>query len=238
MGHYIAKYVKGCDLCNQMKTFPVVLAGKLMPNHIPYCWWQIISVDLITELPQSHGYEPICESWLESLDTFISRMAWATDEAQAALVKAANDMAQSTMFTNMKPQNTMLATKCGLAQRTSDNSPNKKTQPSGSASIPSNKLSPITHTSSSYLCLSAKSTPSSPSHNYVPMTMTLSSNIRNATHCCHLQSSMTVSKNMRLKRLSTVRYSAGRLNTWYVGKAMALKRMNGDPPKTYEVLSG
>ena len=30
-----------------------------MPNHIPYHWWQIISVDLITELPQSHGYDSI-----------------------------------------------------------------------------------------------------------------------------------------------------------------------------------
>ena len=59
MGHYIAKYVKDCDLCNQTKTFPVAPAGKLMPNHIPYHRWQIISVDLITELPQSHGYDSI-----------------------------------------------------------------------------------------------------------------------------------------------------------------------------------
>ena len=30
-----------------------------MPNRIPYHQWQIISVDLITELPQSHGYDSI-----------------------------------------------------------------------------------------------------------------------------------------------------------------------------------
>ena len=59
MGHYIAKYVKGCDLCNQTKTFPTAPMGKLMPNRIPYRQWQIISVDLITELPQSHGYDSI-----------------------------------------------------------------------------------------------------------------------------------------------------------------------------------
>ena len=59
MGRYIVKYVKGCDLCNRTKTFPVAPVGKLMPNHIPYRWWQIISVDLITELPQSHGYDSI-----------------------------------------------------------------------------------------------------------------------------------------------------------------------------------
>ena len=59
MGRYIAKYVKGCDLCNRTKTFPAALAGKLMPNRIPYRQWQIILVDLITELPQSHGYDSI-----------------------------------------------------------------------------------------------------------------------------------------------------------------------------------
>ena len=59
MGRYIAKYVKGCDLCNRTKTFPTAPAGKLMPNCIPYRRWQIISVDLITELPQSHGYDSI-----------------------------------------------------------------------------------------------------------------------------------------------------------------------------------
>ena len=37
----------------------MALAGKLMPNCIPYHWWQIISVDLIMELPQSHGYKSI-----------------------------------------------------------------------------------------------------------------------------------------------------------------------------------
>ena len=30
-----------------------------MPNCIPYCQWQIILVGLITELPQSHGYNSI-----------------------------------------------------------------------------------------------------------------------------------------------------------------------------------
>ena len=40
------------------------------------------------------GFEPIRETRLESLDNFTSRMAQATDKAQAALVKAANDMAQ------------------------------------------------------------------------------------------------------------------------------------------------
>ena len=59
MGCYIVKYMKGCNLCNQTKTFMAAPAGKLMPNCIAYHRWQIISVDLIMELPQSHGYDSI-----------------------------------------------------------------------------------------------------------------------------------------------------------------------------------
>ena len=40
------------------------------------------------------GFEPIRESRLESLDNFMSRMAQAMEEAQAAPVKVADDMAQ------------------------------------------------------------------------------------------------------------------------------------------------
>ena len=40
------------------------------------------------------GFEPICETQLESLDNFTSRMAQVTEEAWAVLVKAADDMAQ------------------------------------------------------------------------------------------------------------------------------------------------
>src|SRR5882672_7747854 len=59
MGRYIADYVKGCDLCNHMKTFPTSPTGKLMPNRIPDRCWQVILVDLITELPPSRGYDAI-----------------------------------------------------------------------------------------------------------------------------------------------------------------------------------
>ena len=38
-------------------------------------------------------FKPIRESRLKSLDNFTSRMARATDEARATLVKAADDMA-------------------------------------------------------------------------------------------------------------------------------------------------
>src|SRR5882724_13694478 len=53
MGHYMADYVKGCDLCNHTKTFPTSPTSKLMPNRVPDHRWQIISVDLIMGLPPS-----------------------------------------------------------------------------------------------------------------------------------------------------------------------------------------
>ena len=51
MGCYIAEYAKGCDLCNHTNNYLAPLAGKLMPDCIPGHHWQIILVDLITELP-------------------------------------------------------------------------------------------------------------------------------------------------------------------------------------------
>jgi len=56
MGCYIATYVKTCDLCNRNKTFPTTPVGKLMPNCIPDHRWQVISMEMITDLPTSHGH--------------------------------------------------------------------------------------------------------------------------------------------------------------------------------------
>src|SRR5882672_2030954 len=59
MGRYMANYIKGCDLCNRMKTFPTSPTGKLMPNQVPDRRWQVILVDLIMELLLSRGYDAI-----------------------------------------------------------------------------------------------------------------------------------------------------------------------------------
>ena len=42
-----------------MKSFPTQKVRKLMPNKIPDCQWQIISVDMISELPESCGNNAI-----------------------------------------------------------------------------------------------------------------------------------------------------------------------------------
>lgn len=52
-------YVHGCKNCQRTKLYPSKLMGLLMPNHIPECNWQIISVDLITQLLQSMAYDAI-----------------------------------------------------------------------------------------------------------------------------------------------------------------------------------
>ena len=59
MGCFVADYVKGCNLYNHMKTFTASPTGKLMPNWIPDHCWQVISVNLIMELPPSWSYDTI-----------------------------------------------------------------------------------------------------------------------------------------------------------------------------------
>ncbi len=59
LSRYIAKFVTGCDACNQMKTFPMQKVGKLIPNKVPDRYWQVISIDMIRELPDSKGYNAV-----------------------------------------------------------------------------------------------------------------------------------------------------------------------------------
>ena len=59
MSRYIASYCKGCDRCNRTKSFPAKPVGKLVPTQIPKDVWEIITVDLITGLPESQGYNAI-----------------------------------------------------------------------------------------------------------------------------------------------------------------------------------
>src|SRR5258707_15408652 len=56
---YVASYVAGCDTCNHCKSFLTQKVGKLTPNWIPTCHWEVISVDTIRELLESKGYNAI-----------------------------------------------------------------------------------------------------------------------------------------------------------------------------------
>lgn len=60
MSIFIKKYTKGCDICQRMKNRTHQPYGPLMPNKVPEGPWEIITVDLITQLPESDGYDAIC----------------------------------------------------------------------------------------------------------------------------------------------------------------------------------
>ena len=59
LSRYVTKFVAGCDACNWTKTFPTQKVGKLIPNKVPDRCWQVISVDMIRELPDSKGYNAV-----------------------------------------------------------------------------------------------------------------------------------------------------------------------------------
>src|SRR5258708_32457692 len=59
VSHYVASYIAGCNACNHCKSFPTQKVGKLMPNWIPSCHWEVISINTIGELPESKGYNAI-----------------------------------------------------------------------------------------------------------------------------------------------------------------------------------
>src|ERR1700710_2956933 len=55
----VAAYVRGCEKCQRTKTFPAKPTGLLAPNTVPEFNWQVVSVDLITQLPSSRSYDAI-----------------------------------------------------------------------------------------------------------------------------------------------------------------------------------
>lgn len=52
-------YVKGCEACQRAKSSNQVKATPLHPNEIPVEPWSHISVDMVTGLPESQGYDTL-----------------------------------------------------------------------------------------------------------------------------------------------------------------------------------
>src|SRR5260370_3802759 len=78
LSRYVAKFVMGCDACNQTKTLPTQKVGKLIPNKVPDRHWQVISIDMIRELPDLKGYNAILvvvdhlSKWIHTIPTVTS----------------------------------------------------------------------------------------------------------------------------------------------------------------------
>lgn len=49
----IKKYVQGCGICQRNKAHNQQPYGLLQPNKVPSLPWEVITVDLITQLPES-----------------------------------------------------------------------------------------------------------------------------------------------------------------------------------------
>ena len=56
----VRAYVRGCDKCQRTKALRVPRKKSLHPHEIPEAPWQIVTVDLIGELPESNGFNAIC----------------------------------------------------------------------------------------------------------------------------------------------------------------------------------
>jgi hypothetical protein len=59
MRHTINSYVDGCHKCQRNKTFPSKPLGTMEPLPTPTQPWEIISIDFITDLPESKGQNAI-----------------------------------------------------------------------------------------------------------------------------------------------------------------------------------
>jgi len=57
MRDLIKEYVKNCDMCQRTKAVRHAPYGLVQPNEVPEKPWKSISMDFITDLPKSEGYD-------------------------------------------------------------------------------------------------------------------------------------------------------------------------------------
>ena len=59
MWEFVRRYINGCDTCARSKPSRHKPYGLLMPLEVPNKPWESISMDFITDLPNSNGYDAI-----------------------------------------------------------------------------------------------------------------------------------------------------------------------------------
>ena len=59
MHDYVRRYVRTCQICVRGKSWHVKRQGVLRPLPIPMLRWHDISMNFVTELPDSNGYTNI-----------------------------------------------------------------------------------------------------------------------------------------------------------------------------------
>ena len=59
MSRYIGRYVSTCDMCLRTKSIRRPPTGELHPLPVPDGPWKVVSVDFITELPESNGKDSV-----------------------------------------------------------------------------------------------------------------------------------------------------------------------------------
>ena len=57
MSCYVGQYCKACDMCLHMKAQKWKPFSELHPLPIPEDHWDVVSVDFIIKLPDSHGFD-------------------------------------------------------------------------------------------------------------------------------------------------------------------------------------
>ena len=85
----VKRYVEGYDQYQRMKNRAEKPVGKLRPNQIPERPWQHISVDFITKLPMSKGYDSIlviCDRF-SKMSHFVATTEKTTAEGLARLFR-------------------------------------------------------------------------------------------------------------------------------------------------------
>jgi hypothetical protein len=108
MSHYISQYVKMCNLCLQTKIQWHHPIGELHPLPIPENCWDVISVDFIGELPDSHGHDAI----MNVVDSVGKRAHFIPTNITIMALRAARIFLQNVWKLHDLPRSIM--SNCGL----------------------------------------------------------------------------------------------------------------------------